>query len=163
MPAVTYLRDRSLIEVTPGMVAQLKADAAKESLRRARLCLHPDPGHSLHEMIIAFTRDTYVRPHRHRNKCESMHVIEGELDVVFFDDAGCESTRIKLGPFGSGKAFYYRLTNMQWHSVVLHTDTAVIHETTNGPFNAADSEFAPWSPEPTDLAAAAAFTRRLLR
>lgn len=163
MPSVTYFPGRSLIEITPGMVAQLKADAAKEPLRRARVCLHPDPSHSLHEMVIAFTRETYVRPHRHRNKCESMHVIEGELDVVFFDDAGHETSRIKLGPFGSGKTFYYRLTNTQWHSVVLHTDTAVIHETTNGPFDAADSEFALWSPEPTDTVATAAFTRRLLR
>lgn len=161
MPAARYFPGQSLIEITPELLAQVKADAAREPLRRARLCLHPDAAHPLHEMVIAFTRESYVRPHRHKNKCESMHIIEGELDVVFFDDAGKESSRIRMGPVGTGKTFYYRLTNSQWHTVLLRTDVAVIHETTNGPFNAADNEFAPWSPEPSDAAACAEFNRRL--
>ena len=162
MPAVTYYPGQTLIEITPELIAKLKADAACEPLRRARLCLHPDPSHHLHEMVIAFTQESYVRPHRHRNKCESMHVIEGELDVVFFDDYGKETNRVCMGPIGTGKTFYYRLANSQWHTVVLRTASAVIHETTNGPFNAADSEFASWSPEPSDAAACAEFNRRMV-
>ena len=53
-----------------------------------RLCAHPAVDDRLHEMVIAMARETYVRPHKHVNKSESVHVIEGLADAVLFDDAG---------------------------------------------------------------------------
>lgn len=148
MAAVTYFPGADLIVITPALLAQVKQAAAEEPLRRARLCLHPGPADPLHEMVVAFCRDAYLRPHRHRGKSESFHIIEGELDVIFFDDSGRITRRLELGPVGSGRAFFYRLASHAWHTIVLRTETAVIHETTNGPFNPADCEFAPWSPAP---------------
>ena len=34
-------------------------------------------------MFIALSRSTYIRPHKHYNKSESLHVIYGSADVVF--------------------------------------------------------------------------------
>jgi cupin fold WbuC family metalloprotein len=161
MASVTYFPARTIIEITPMLLAQVKQAAALEPLRRARLCLHSGPEDRLHEMVIAFCRDGYVRPHRHRAKSESFHMIEGELDVVFFDDVGCVTRRIAMGPVGSGRTLLYRLASEEWHTVVLRTQTAVVHETTNGPFNSEDNEVAPWSPETTDQAAVIEFMQRL--
>ena len=87
--------------------------------------------------------------------------IEGELDVVFFDDSGRVARRVRMGPADSGRTVIYRLSNDQWHTVVVRTETAVVHETTNGPFDPQENEFAPWSPEPGERAAVARFMRQL--
>ena len=39
-------------------------------------------------MFIALSDETYIRPHKHLNKSESLHVLEGSADVVFFDEKG---------------------------------------------------------------------------
>ena len=162
MAAVTYFPGQTIIEITPQLLAKLKHDAGRERLRRARLCLHSNPNEPLHEMVIAFCRDTYVRPHRHRAKNESFHIIEGELDVVFFDDTGRVTRRVAMGPVDSGRTLIYRLGSDQWHTVVVRTDMAVIHETTQGPFDPEENEFAPWSPEPSEHVAVADFMHQLI-
>ncbi len=93
-------------------------------------------------MVIAFHRDTYIRPHRHKNKTESFHMIEGEVLVTFFDDEGKEMQKIHLG---MGNDFLYRLSADHWHSVTCLTEYAVLHEVAMGPFSAA--EFPSWSEE----------------
>lgn len=161
MSAVTYFPGQSIIEITPLLLAQVKKMAVHEPLRRARLCLHNEPGDRLHEMIIAFCRDSYVRPHRHINKSESFHVVEGELDVVFFDDTGQVTRRVAMGTVGSDRVFVYRLACNLWHTIVFRTNVVVVHETTNGPFSPEESQIAPWSPDPADREAVAKFMNKL--
>jgi hypothetical protein len=51
-----------------------------------------------------------------------------------------------MAPYHSGKAFYYRLMEPAFHTVFVHTPFALFHETTNGPFDPADTEFPAWAP-----------------
>jgi len=44
-------------------------------------------------------------PHRHYNKSESFHVVEGEVDIVLFDDISGALKVIRMGACGSGKSF----------------------------------------------------------
>ncbi|MDE2223604.1 MAG: WbuC family cupin fold metalloprotein, partial [Candidatus Omnitrophica bacterium] len=69
-------------------LAFLKAEAMKNLRRRMRLCAHQTVDDRIHEMFIVHTRDAYVRPHKHLNKTESFFLLEGEVEVVFFDDDG---------------------------------------------------------------------------
>ena len=135
-----------IVQVSAADVAAVVAKGTTNARKRARLCAHPGPEDRLHEMLIVLDRGTYIRPHRHGNKAESFHIIEGELDVVIFHDDGAVRDVIRMGPYGSGKAFYYRIMEPCYHSVLVGTPHAVFHETTNGPFNRGDTEFAPWSP-----------------
>ncbi|MCE9563651.1 MAG: WbuC family cupin fold metalloprotein [Planctomycetes bacterium] len=138
--------DGSVVQVTAADVAEVVRRGTRSSRKRARLCTHPNASDSLHEMLICLARGTYVRPHRHTGKSESFHIIEGEFDVVLFHDDGSIREVICMGPYHSGKTFFYRLMEPCFHTVLVKTPHVLFHETTNGPFNAADSEFAPWSP-----------------
>ena len=129
--------------------------------RRARLCLHHDPRDKVQEMVIAFSRNPYVRPHRHVNKRESFHVIEGEMAVVFFDDSGRVTRHIRMGPLGSGHAFLYRSSSSLWHTVVPLSEFVIIHETTNGPFVREETEFATWGPDESDAGGIRALMARI--
>jgi len=144
-----------IVRVTAADVAAVVGKGTTNARKRARLCAHPGPDDRLHEMLIVLDRGTYIRPHRHAGKCESFHIIEGELDVVVFHDDGPVRDVIRMGPFGSGRAFYYRIMEPCYHSVLINSRYALFHETTNGPFNRTDTEFAPWSPAEGDPGVAA--------
>jgi cupin fold WbuC family metalloprotein len=80
-------------------------------------------------------------------KTESYHMVFGELDIVLFSDDGRPIRVIPMGTLASGKTHVYRLNAPIWHSVIVRSEYAAIHEVTNGPFNVEENEFAPWAPE----------------
>jgi cupin fold WbuC family metalloprotein len=144
--AVFYNHDE-IVEVGRDWLEELKHRAYVADQKRARLCLHHSPDDVLHEMIIVFHVDTVIRPHRHLRKTESFHVIFGELDVVLFDEEGNVTRIVEMGDAASGKTQVYRLSGPAWHSVIIRSEYAGIHEVTNGPFRAEENDFAPWAPE----------------
>jgi cupin fold WbuC family metalloprotein len=142
----------AIVEVGQDWYARLKHHAFEADQKRARLCLHHGPDDPLHEMIIVFHRDTVIRPHRHRGKSESFHLIFGELDIAVFDDRGRVTQVVSMGDLASKKTQVYRLSSALWHTVIVRSEYAAIHEVTNGPFRAEECEFAEWSPaEPNAL------------
>jgi cupin fold WbuC family metalloprotein len=153
---VRYAID-AVITVDAEDVAQLKGAAQRNPRRRVRLCAHGGIDDSLHEMLIVHTNNTYVRPHRHLGKSESFHVIEGDVDVVLFDDVGGVREVIRMGPFASGRPFFYRIAQPLFHTLLIRSEVLVFHETTGGPFRRADTEFASWAPDDTDVLAVGRF------
>jgi cupin fold WbuC family metalloprotein len=159
-PEVRYATD-PIVLVDAADVARLKAAAEDNARRRIRLCAHHSVDDRLHEMFIVHTSDTYVRPHQHLDKSESFHVIEGDVDVVLFDDRGRVTEVIAMGPFASGRPFFYRIASPLFHTLLIRSDVLVFHETTSGPFRRADTVFAPWAPEDGDAAAVTRFRNDL--
>src|SRR5580704_9266068 len=80
--------DERIVTIDAADIADLAGAAAVNPRRRIRVCAHRSVDDRLHEMVIVHTKDTYVRPHKHLGKAESFHVIEGEVDVVVFDEHG---------------------------------------------------------------------------
>ena len=141
---------QDIVTIREESLDKIRQAAKSAPLRRSRYCLHHDNEDQVHEMIIAFCRDSYVRPHKHLQKTESFHVIEGELVVVFFDDNGNQVDRLKMGTKQQGGPFIYRLACDMWHTVIALTDSVIIHETTCGPFIKEESIFPIWAPEDGD-------------
>ena len=123
---------------------ELKILAQKDPNKRARICLHKDDGEMIQEMIIAFCKDSYIRPHRHVDKSESYHIIEGRIEIIFYNDNGIEIDKVILSDKMDEHPFLFRVSNSAWHTVVPKSDFVIIHEVTKGPFNKNSSEFADW-------------------
>jgi cupin fold WbuC family metalloprotein len=157
---VRYATD-AIVLVDGADVERLKQDAAENARRRIRLCAHHGVDDRLHEMLIVHTSDTYVRPHKHLGKSESFHVIEGDVDVVIFDDDGGVREVIPMGAFASGRPFFYRIAEPVFHTLLIRSGVLVFHETTGGPFRRADTVFAPWAPEDGDAPAVSRFLANL--
>jgi cupin fold WbuC family metalloprotein len=153
---VLYAED-PIVTVDAAAIEALKRGAMANPRRRIRLCAHRGVGDSLHEMLIVHTRDTYVRPHKHVDKCESFHVIEGDVDVVIFDDEGEVAEVIGMGSVHSGRRFFYRIADPLYHTLLIRSDVLVFHETTPGPFRREQTIFAPWAPEDGDAPAVSRF------
>lgn len=153
--------DTPILTLTRENIAYLKTLAAKNPRQRVRLCAHRSTDNLVHEMLIVMTEGCYIRPHKHIGKGESFHVVEGVLDVVIFDYQGNITNVLGLGDYASGRAFYYRSDTLEYHTVVIRSKQAVIHETTPGPFRPADNVLAPWSPEDGDARGISQFMARV--
>ena len=151
----------ALTQVGRADIELLKKKAAENPRRRSRICAHRGNEDRIHEMLIVLAADCYIRPHKHFGKSESLHLIEGSASAVFFDDAGAVTEVVPLGDYPSRHPFYYRLEVPRFHTLLIHSAFLVFHETTNGPFNRADTAFASWSPEETDLAGRQLFMKHL--
>jgi cupin fold WbuC family metalloprotein len=148
-PEVAY-SDDEIVHVRRADLDALVEHSSRNPRKRVRLCAHSDPRQPLHEMLIVHERSAYVRPHRHPGKSESMHVIAGLVDVVIFDDLGDISRVIEMGDYASGKTFYYRMATPLFHTLLIHSDVLVFHETTDGPFKSGSSVFPDWAPDGAD-------------
>ena len=155
--------EKGIVRVGRDDVGLLKEQASRNRRQRIRLCAHPDVEDTLHEMFIVHKRDTYVRPHKHLNKSESTHIIEGSVDMVTFDEAGKITEVCRLGDYASGLQFFHRISEPAFHTLLINSETLVFHETTNGPFRRPDTVWASWAPDISDDAAATAYMERLRR
>lgn len=144
------LADEKIVRVGQPEIAAVQAAVEQSTRGRSRICAHRDTSDLLHEMFIVLSRATYIRPHRHFGKSESFHIIQGELDVVIFDEQGLVADVVEMGCYGSSRDFFYRLADPLFHTVLVRSETVVFHETTNGPFRREDTQFAPWSPAETE-------------
>src|SRR6266487_3097813 len=149
-----FLLDRPDLEA-------LKEQSLLNRRQRIRICAHSGEEDRLHEMFIVHKKGAYMRPHKHLNKIESVHVIEGLVDVVLFDEAGTVTQIIRMGALSSGRKFYYRMAAPSYHTLFIISELLVFHEITNGPFRRPDTVFAPWAPDEGDTAGQVEFMGRL--
>jgi cupin fold WbuC family metalloprotein len=127
-------------------VEYLKAKALGTSSKSIRLCFHLDTREPVQEMLIVHSRDGYIRPHRHDHGA-SYHVVDGQLDVVMFDNAGQVTGVVRMGEYASGMNFYWRISAKTFYTLIPRSDPVVFHETLNGPFDPITStEWAEWAP-----------------
>lgn len=149
-----------ILSVDDQRVAQLEREALDSPRKRAHFLLHRDHEDVVQEMIVALCRGTYLRPHNHRKRIESICVMEGELGLMTFSEQGEVTGRLDLRARGGDSPFLYRIPMNTWHSISPLSDSALIHEITSGPFVAEETLFAPWAPEETDSAGVAGFLAR---
>jgi cupin fold WbuC family metalloprotein len=158
-----FLTDGPIATIGSADIQALKEAVGKTSKRRARINAHPQSDDGLHEMIIAITPDSYIRPHMHPGKSEAFHIIEGAVDIVVFDQAGDIKEVISLGEKGGSQPFYYRMSTPFFHTLIIRSDLLIVHEITNGPFRPGGTLFAEFAPEDTEQESAEAYHAALIR
>ena len=82
-------------------------------------------------MLNALERGTKVPVHRHRGTSETQLLLRGKIDVMFYDDGGRETARLRLcrdeGRYGVD------IPAGTWHSLEV-IEPAVIFEAKDGPY-----------------------------
>ena len=152
-----------MVRIGASEIDFIKEQARNNPRKRARICTHRTNDDPLHEMVVALASNSYIRPHRHVRKSESFHIIEGEVDVALFDDAGNLRNVVTLGGAGTGRSLFYRLSDSIFHTLLIRTEFLVLHEVTNGPFDPRLTEFAPFAPAEEELKEVRNYMNRLSR
>lgn len=156
-----FLTDDSFTRIDRKDIEFLKKQSKLTNRKRARICAHKENDDIVHEMLIAFHSDSYIHPHKHVNKTESFHILEGVVDIIIFDDEGEIRDVIELGEPESGKAFFYRLTNDMFHTLLIKTEYLVLHEVTNGPFDRSQTILADFAPDKDNVKEVSEYTSKL--
>jgi len=142
-----FLAYDDIVKLDARAIHFVKDKAHFSPKKRARICAHKQPEDLLHEMVIAILAESYIRPHRHHNKIESFHLIEGKADIIIFHDDGSIRDVVQLG---KENCFYYRLNFPAYHTLIIQSSVLVIHEITNGPFDVTMADYAVFSPPEDD-------------
>lgn len=157
---VLYPQGNKLVLIDAVDMESLKQIACGNQRKRARFCIHNDISDPVHEMFIFHRKGTYVRPHKHLSKAESFHFVEGEADVLLFDEQGNLNKVINLGKYESGKCFFYRIPESCYHTQIFKQDT-IFHEVTKGPFEKSKTVFPDWAPDENDQSLVSSFIEKL--
>ena len=142
-------------------VRRIQAEAARNDTHKYRTCIHLTDEENVHEMLVAHTSDTYVRPHKHRLNGESLQIVEGEATAILFSDSGEITDSTRVGDLNSGLPFYYSMRKAVIHMLLIHSESLVFKETIRGPFVRDDTVFPDWAPSPEDPRAVRQYLREL--
>jgi len=156
-----YFPDGKIVQMNRQDFEELKKLALKNPRGRVMLCAHQNEEDDVHELLIVMSKETYNRPHRHINKGESLHIIEGDAELYLFDEQGNVKEMVSVGDAKTGKTFYYRILGDEYHALRIISDTIIVHETTRGPFEQDSSIYALWAPDAKDRAEGLKFMEQL--
>ena len=158
-----WFNDQDIVKIDGDLIEKLKAQAEHHPRKRARFCLHKNTQAEVHEMVIAVMKEAYVRPHKHKYKTESFHVIRGSLWLCIFNDKGDIVEKFRMSERGGDGYFLYRLEKNYWHTIIPITDFVAFHEVTKGPFNNTDDSIFPdWAPKEGEQAKIDGYVKGLL-
>lgn len=138
--SVAYFCKKLPARVDHELITRLKGVFKKLGDRNLRLCLHSGPDALFHEMIIFERRGKYYRPHKHADKGETFHIIEGEMGAFSFDDSGhiIDACTLSLET-----NLIYRVKVNAYHAVLPVSDYVIYHESKPGPFIGQGTAFIP--------------------
>ena len=146
--------------VTAADIDRLEEMASRNERKRCRFLLHDSPEDTLHEMVIALRRGTYIPPHINPHSPKSYVLLRGSLMVATFEEDGTLRKRQPVAAGESGQPSVIRLPPAVWHMAVPTSDSVVYVEMVLGPHRA--TAFAPWAPPTERQEDGAAFMQSIL-
>ena len=112
--------------------------------------MHENNNNPIHEMFIVHPQNMYVRPHKHKNKSESLLVLSGEAEYIIFNDNGDIKETIPLSVINGKGKFYVKINKSLYHTLNIYSKWFIFLEITKGPFTKQDTIFPKWAPDPED-------------
>ena len=156
-----YFANEPIVVVGPDEMSFLGDNVQSTERKRTRLCAHQDTEEKLHEMFVVYTSSTYMRPNKHP-KDESVQILAGSADFVFFDPDGNVTEVLQMGDQASGLPFYCRVPREVYHTMLMRSERVALHEGLSGPFRKDSTTiFAPWAPLETDAPGIKKFSARI--
>jgi cupin fold WbuC family metalloprotein len=127
--------------------------AATESPRhRFPLILHKQ-GADFNQVFNFMLANSYMAPHYHPSdeKSEYIHLVEGNITVIYFDDLGTVKNLIKLE---ESTTKCIKVPPFTWHTYVILSRKALTYETMFGKYDPGTwKAVARWAPDETSVSA----------
>jgi len=139
---ISFFCKKRPVKIDSDVVTELRDISEQNKGANVRICLHDSPLSKHHDMVILERKSKYYRPHKHKDKGEAFHIIDGKMAIFVFDYNGNVIDSVILL-----KGDIYRIEAGQYHSVMPVTDVVIYHENKPGPFlGDDDSVFPDWAP-----------------
>jgi cupin fold WbuC family metalloprotein len=126
-----------------GLIKTFLLEYAKKHGEDARVCLHANYKDTLQDMVLIQHSKNFYPPHKHSNRYDTYHILEGCLGVVIFDNKGQVVKTYKLK-----KNFFYKTPKNKYHLTLPLTTKVVYHEYRSGSFDRKTNCIFPnWAPD----------------
>ena len=110
----------------------LSAQAKASPRLRQAMDLRNSPEDQSQRMLNALEPGTVMPIHRHTKSSETVVILRGKIEWIFYDENGCEMERVTLDANGD-----LRMLNVEkdrWHSLECLASGSVIFESKDGAY-----------------------------
>ena len=111
---------------------ELSAQAKANPRLRQAMDLRNSPDDLSQRMLNALEPGTVLQIHRHRASSETVVILRGKIEWVFYDDNGHETERVTLD--ANGEPRMLNVERDRWHSLVCLEPNSVLYESKNGAY-----------------------------
>ena len=120
--------------ILDGSVLDDLTERAKNSPRlRMNLDLRNGPEDLSQRMLNALEPGTVLPIHRHHDSSETVVIVRGKIQWVFYDENGNETERVVLDADGNPRML--NVEKDRWHSLVCLESGSVLYESKDGPYH----------------------------
>jgi len=108
----------------------LSAQAKASPRLRMNMDLRNGPEDGSQRMLNALEPGTVMPIHRHRASSETVVVLRGKIQWIFYDESGAETERVTL--VANGEPRMLNVEKDRWHSLVCLESGSVLYESKDG-------------------------------
>lgn len=119
--------------VDKNILDMLTAQAKASPRLRMNMDMRNGPEDLSQRMLNALEPGTVLPVHRHHDSSETVVIVRGKIQWVFYDENGNETERVVLDADGD-----LRMLNVEkdrWHSLVCLESGSVLYESKDGPYH----------------------------
>ena len=111
----------------------LTAQAKASPCLRMNLDLRNSAEDGSQRMLNALEPGTVLPIHRHHDSSETVVIVRGKIQWVFYDENGNETERVVLD--ANGEPRMLNVEKDRWHSLVCLESGSVLYESKDGPYH----------------------------
>ena len=143
----SYVKAPHAVYFNSDLKEYLEHSYADSPRSRHRICFHQSQNVEIHDIIITYDAGSYIPVNKHIGKSETLCVIQGLIEIFFFNDQGKCYLKQILGSVDSGHPFLTRIPPNTWHGLRVISDVpCIVKETIPGPYSRDTLQWANFSP-----------------
>ena len=119
--------------ITQQILDELSAKARASERLRMNMDLRNGPEDVSQRMLNALEPGTVMPIHRHHDSSETVVIVRGKIQWVFYDENGNETERVVLDADGDPRML--NVEKDRWHSLVCLESGSVLYESKDGPYH----------------------------
>ena len=119
--------------ITKEILDDLTAKAKNNPRLRCNLDLRNSSDDQSQRMLNALEPGTVMPIHRHHDSSETVVIVRGKIQWVFYDENGNETERVVLDADGDPRML--NVEKDRWHSLVCLESGSVLYESKDGPYH----------------------------
>ena len=119
--------------IDKNILDELSAQAKVNPRLRQSMDLRNSPEDLSQRMLNALEPGTVMPIHRHQKTSESVVILRGKIEWIFYDNDGNETERVTLD--ANGEQRMLNVEKDRWHSLVCLESGSVLYESKDGAYH----------------------------
>ena len=119
--------------IDKSILDELSAKAKENSRLRCNLDMRNSAEDNSQRMLNALEPGTILPIHRHHASSETVVILRGRIQWVFYDDSGNETERVTLD--ANDEPRILNVEKDRWHSLECLVSGSVLYESKDGPYH----------------------------